>query len=108
MKFLFKRFQKIDQAEAELVENSLRSTLRAVQPRPAFVADLKARLVSQALVENKHPLNFRSVLYIFAGFMGGLIIIATGVRALITLLATVGVIRHLRGQKAAMAAQPMQ
>lgn len=107
MKFLFRRFQKIDQAEAELIENSLRSTLRAVEPGADFVAELRARLVSQALLETKHPLNFRSLLYVFAGFMGGLILIATGVRALITLLATVGLIRHLRGQKAAIAAQPV-
>jgi hypothetical protein len=107
MKFLFRRFQKIDPTEAELLENSLRSTLRAVEPGADFVAGLKARLVSQALVETKNPLNFRSVIYVFAGFMGGLLILATGVRALITLLATVGLIRHLRGQKAAMAAQPM-
>jgi hypothetical protein len=107
MKFLFRRFQKIDQTEAELVENSLRTTLRAVEPRANFVADLKARLVSQALVESKQPLAFRSGLYIFAGFLGGVILIATGVRALLTILVTFGVIRHMRGQKATMAGQPV-
>lgn len=106
MKLYFKRRPKIDQRELAHLENSLRATLRAVQPRPGFVADLKSRLVEQQLVVEKKPFVFRYALYILAGIFGGLIVIGTGVRALLTLLVTLGVIRHVRENKGSITPQP--
>ena len=109
MKFRFKRRQELDQTEMEFLENSLSATLRPVQPRPGFVTDLKARLISNALSIDDRPRVLRYGLYIFAGIFGGVLLIATSMRAVFTLLITLGVIKHFRSQaKGSVAAQPVQ
>ena len=109
MKFRFKRRQELDQIEMEYLENSLSATLRPVQPHPGFVTDLKARLISNALSIDDRPRVLRYSLYIFAGIFGGVLLIATSIRAIFTLLVTLGVIKHLRSQaRGSIIVQPVQ
>jgi hypothetical protein len=109
MKLLFKSRQKIDDEEVLFLEKALYTTLQPIQPRQSFISDLKARLVADSKNVDIRPMLLRYSLFIFAGIFGGVLLIATSMRALFTLLVTFGVIKHLRQEASySVATRPLQ
>ena len=98
MKFRLKSRQKLINKEVQVLEKALHATLQPIQPRASFISDLKARLVVDTKNVNIRPMLLRYSLFISAGIFGGVLLVATSLRAFFTLLMTLGVIKRLRDQ----------
>ena len=105
---VFRRRKKLDERVIADMEGYLEAALYPVDPRKVFVGDLKSRLINAPVVEITSAEVVQYALLGLAGILSGLIIIITGIRATITILSALGVLRHARsqaGQKGASAAQ---
>ncbi len=80
------------------MENRLQATLQPVSPRPEFVKDLKRRLLSpspaDASIANSKPRQ--NVFMIAAGLLSGTVLILLGVKAVIGLLASLGILQQVK------------
>jgi hypothetical protein len=80
------------------LESYLYETLKPVKPRHEFIEGLKGRVVVEP-TKNRSPINpFQTTLFIAAGVISSVIIIITGIRATITLLDTIKILRLSRYQ----------
>ena len=91
-----------DQDVAEL-EIYLQSSLYPVQPRPVFINTLKKQLLTKPLdgicfdnQESADMLNY--FLLAVAGVVSGMVLVAAGARAVLTVLATFGILRNIKVQ----------
>lgn len=84
------------------LESLLEASLKPVTPRQEFVQDLRARLVSG--IEHKvlgMPLRtFQNVLLAVGAVASGGILLFTGLRAVISLLGAIGLVRRYNQQAA--------
>ena len=86
----------IKEDEAEKLEKILQLSLSPVAPRPAFVDDLKGKLLNSPAAKRTAFNVLQLSILTAAGLLSGVIIIATGIRATVTLLAALGLIRRIR------------
>jgi hypothetical protein len=101
--------RKINSQEMQILEEKLTATLQPIQPRESFISDLKIHLISTENLGLDRPRLIKYSFFIFAGIFGGVVLIATGIRAIFTLFVTVGVIKHMRDQsRNTMTAQPVR
>jgi hypothetical protein len=80
------------------LEDYLRSTLRPVKPRTAFVSDLRARLAKVPPAVRATPPILKYTALAIAGAVGGAVIVITGVRAVVTVLGALGLLVALKEQ----------
>ena len=100
MRRLFGRRRKEDDYDLEQLESYLQSTLITVEPRPAFVQGLKLRLLEAPLDEPLAGGTFSYALLAMAGIVSGVVILATSIRATVTILGAFGLIRSMRSDTA--------
>ena len=96
--------RSLDDQEVAALERYLGGALHEVAPRAEYVAGLKERLVHDSLpkaVERSRQIR-RYMPLIVAGVLGGVVLLGTGVRVILSLLNSLGV----TGGKAAR--QPVQ
>lgn len=76
------------------IENRLAGVFRPVAPRREFVSGLqrKIQVKRQAIIERFNNLEF--LLLFLAGVIASIVLVALGVRALLSLLAALGVIHQ--------------
>ena len=109
MRFSIFPIQKINSQERQILEKNLTAILRPIQPRESFINDLKLHLISTDNLGLDRPRLIKYSFFLFAGILGGVVLIATGIRAIFTLFVTVGVIKHMRAQsRDTMTAQPVR
>ena len=109
MKLDFLARRQLDLREKHILEEKISATLRPIKPKAGFVEDLKARLINNENLVIDQPGILRYGFFIFAGIFGGVLLIATSIRAIFTLFVTLGVIKHLRTQsRNTMTAQPVR
>lgn len=80
------------------IERILRNTLRPVAPRPEFIRDLRRRLalpgVERAMAAERRVSH--TVLLVVASVLSSALLLLNGSRVILSLLATIGVIRNLK------------
>lgn len=78
------------------IESLLESSLHPVKPRSDYVRELKERL-KRVTPRPKFvlPKKFQYVVLGIAGFVSGIVLLLTGIRVIVTLLATLGIIRQI-------------
>jgi len=91
------KFQK-PSPDLSATEAYLHETLRPVQPRPAFVSDLKLRLARAPQPKSARSLILKYSFWGAAGLISGAIIIIAGVRATILILSALGVLHFAHDQ----------
>jgi hypothetical protein len=84
--------------ELNELEGYLKKVYRPVTPNPDFVSGLRAKLVSLPEKKRLTPRVFKYFLLGAAGVFSSVILIVTGVRATITILGTVSLLRQIRNQ----------
>lgn len=94
----FRRVSKQDIDELKELEDYLEIALQPVEPRPGFIADLRARLEGAPAPQRQWPAALRYSLLAAAGLVSSMIILVTGIRAAITILGALGVLGHIRSQ----------
>jgi ElaB/YqjD/DUF883 family membrane-anchored ribosome-binding protein len=95
---LFSRCKMSEQERAAL-ETRLNRSLYRVQPRVEYVRDLKGRLVKTTIpapVARSEQLK-RYAPWIAAGVLGGIVLLVTGIRAVLGLLGPLGMQRQRNG-----------
>ena len=95
MKILTRWFRKENYDDLADLEAYLEATLNPITPRPAFVNSLGIRLMEATFSEPSVP---QYVFLAVAGVISGIIIVVTGIRAAITILGALGIVRSLKGQ----------
>jgi hypothetical protein len=98
MKKLWGRSNKVKDESFQELEYYLRAILIPVEPRADFVSDLGARLTATPFEKKQFPVRFKYALLAVAGVISSFIIVITGIRATLTLLGAMGLMRHIRGQ----------
>ena len=99
--FLSRRLSKqrsaFDQEEIGRMEEVMQESLVLVKPHPAFISKLKERILSapEPSVPSKAPV-LQYALFGFVGIFSSILIIVTGIRAMITLLGALGIISQMR------------
>jgi hypothetical protein len=90
--------KQIDEREISRLELYLDAALHPIQPRSSFVTDLKTRLQQEPIpVSNSNQVVQYAILGL-AGVVSGLIIFVTGLRATVTLLGAIGILRHAKSR----------
>lgn len=92
--------RQIDDHEVSEIEAYLDAALHPVDPRTSFVVDLRKRLMQEPNYEKRPNLTARYAILGFAGVISGLILFVTGLRAILTLLGALGLLRQSRNQTA--------
>jgi hypothetical protein len=87
------------------LENYLQRMMPQVPPRADFVVGLRQRLLNMPVNQNWLPTAFFFIVLILAGVVSGLILIATSLRALVTVFATLGLIYRYRSSSKGGSAQ---
>ena len=104
---LFKRKDPDLEADLRKLENLLHSTLKPVSIRPEFMTYLGARLFAGDIppVQERIPRQLSNFLLVVGGLIGSLLMIAGGVKGLISLIGMIGqVIQRL--QKSTHSSEP--
>ncbi len=80
--------------ELKFLETQLAATFQQVLPRPEFVSDLRSRLATREIqpVSALLPQKVSNGLLVAGGILGGLLMIITGIRGLISLVGVVGLV----------------
>ena len=81
------------------LESNLREILRPVVPSQDFVADLKKRLLRYPRWKIALPAMLKSIMLVSAGLISGLIILVSGMRAIVTILGTFKILRQIKTQE---------
>jgi len=98
MKTLWGSSKKVEDESFQELEYYLRTVLKPVEPRADFVSDLGARLAGAPYTKQRLPVRLQYALLAAAGLISSLIIVITGIRATLTLLGAMGLMRHIKGQ----------
>ena len=80
------------------LEAYLEATFQPVKPRPGFVSILREKLLVIPIPVRSSLALFRYALLGIAGLVSSLIILVTGIRATVTVLGTLGILHHIRGE----------
>lgn len=88
--------QSIDSEGYDSIEEYLQEMLPMVFPREDFVVSLRQRLMNMPAQRHWLPTVLFFIIIGMAGLVSGLILIATSLRALVTIAATVGLVLRLR------------
>lgn len=80
------------------LESNLREILQPVVPTQDFVADLKKRLLRYPRWKIALPGMLKSIMLVSAGLFSGVIILVTGIRAIVTILGTFKILRQIKTQ----------
>jgi hypothetical protein len=110
MKTRMKRGKLFMEDEFEELEACLKSVMRPVEPRSAFISALKVRLLNNHTNKRITPRFLQYSALLVAGLISGVIIVVTGVRATIAILGALGLLRNVRGQvtrKSTASIQPL-
>jgi hypothetical protein len=86
------------------LEAYLQASLMPVSPRPEFIDGLRVRLNNAPIPKSTAPVVIQFGILAAAGMISGLILLVAGLRALVTILGTLGLLRHARGQRQEQAA----
>ena len=86
--------QQLD--KTQFLEDYLQKMMPQVFPREDFVATLRQRLLNMPIQRHWLPTAVLFIVITLAGLVSGLILIATSIRALITIFATLGLIYKVR------------
>lgn len=87
------------------LERTLQAVLQPVGARPAFVTDLKLRLMNARPEKARFSIQLPSLdrgmkfALVILGVASGILVLVNGVRALITLLAALGLIQGIKKEK---------
>jgi hypothetical protein len=102
--------RKYKEQELFEIERHMQGVLKPVKPRPEFVRDLRRQLVSQFnSLEPEPGTDTRQILLVTAaGFLTGTLILALGIRTVLTLLSALGVIHQFKRQLDEKQANPLQ
>ncbi len=89
-----------EEKQIKVMENRLQAALQPVSPRPEFVKDLKRRLLSPSEADASIAANQpkQNIFMIAAGLLSGTVLIVLGVKAVIALLASLGLIQQVKRQ----------
>ena len=80
------------------LESSLRKILLPVDPSPDFVADLKTSLLRYPRWKIALPGMLQSIMLVSAGLISGVMILVTGMRAIVTIFGTFKILRQFKTQ----------
>jgi hypothetical protein len=80
-------------ADLAFLENNLQRTLQPVGPRQSYVTHLRSRLAEAQLARRKRIQVFQYVLLSLAVVTGGAMFIIASVRAVLVILAFLGILR---------------
>jgi hypothetical protein len=89
------------------MERYLQSSFSPVAPRPDFVSGLKTRLVAESKEVYSRSTVLQYVLLSLAGVLTSVLLILAGVRAVLTLLGVLGILRQMRGPVGNKQSQPL-
>ncbi|MFC2052768.1 hypothetical protein ACFLV7_00500 [Chloroflexota bacterium] len=81
------------------LESNLREILQPVVPSQDFVADLKKRLLRYPRWKIALPGMLKSIMLVSAGLISGVIILVSGMRAIVTILGTFKILRQIKNQE---------
>ncbi|MEW5868324.1 MAG: hypothetical protein AB1894_03550 [Chloroflexota bacterium] len=95
MKFRFGRREAVQDHQLADLEACLQSYLTPIAPRPAFISELKGRLMNAPTPERTFGL-WHYAAFVAAGALSGIVIVATGVRLTLTLAAALGLLSRAR------------
>ena len=90
--------KKPPEKEITLLETLLDAIYQPVEPKPFFVSDLKARLMGAPIPVRTAPTRRQLAMLAVAGVVSGVIILVTGLRAAVTVLVALGILRQMKGQ----------
>lgn len=79
------------------VEAYLFKTLHPVTPRADFVTSLREKIIQNPMPKKNTLSPWESAIFIAAGVLSSIIIIVTGVRATLTLIDSLRVLKQSRG-----------
>jgi len=94
----FWRKEKINEEDILGIEDYLYSALYPVNPSSTFVQSLKSRLMDAPEPVNRSKEIMQYSLLGLAGVLSGIIIIVTGIRATVTILGALGILRQVRNR----------
>jgi ribose/xylose/arabinose/galactoside ABC-type transport system permease subunit len=87
-----------DQYNLQYLDYNLREIFRPVVPSPIFVADLKKSLLRYPRWKIALPGTLKSIMLVSAGLVSGVLILVTGIRAIVTILGTFKILRQIKSQ----------
>jgi hypothetical protein len=80
-------------------EGYLNSVFQPIHPRVAFVGNLKEQLMVAPIPEDNEAVNVMQYFFLaVAGVLSGLVLVAASVRAVVTILATLRLLRNIKTQ----------
>jgi len=97
-KFWGRSKKKVDDEGLLELEYYLLKVLKPVEPRAGFVSDLGARLADTQVTRIQFPFKVQYIFLAAAGLISSVIIVITGIRATVTLLGAMGLMRHIKTQ----------
>jgi ribose/xylose/arabinose/galactoside ABC-type transport system permease subunit len=80
------------------LELNLREIFPPVVPSTIFVADLKKSLLRYPRWKIALPGMLKSIMLVSAGLVSGVLILTTGIRAIVTILGTFKILRQIKAQ----------
>ena len=89
--------KRMNESELRAYEKYLGERLAPIKPRPEFVPGLREHLLQLPTVRTNRDVK-SYIPFIVAGVLGGLIILVTGVRATVSILASLGVLHSVKQQ----------
>jgi hypothetical protein len=87
------------------LESNLREIFQPVVPTTDFVAGLKKSLLRYPRWKIALPGMLKSIMLVSAGLLSGLIILVTGIRAIVTIFGAFKIFRQIKTQKQVSATQ---
>ncbi len=81
------------------LERLLQKTLKPVSVRAVFVETLRQKLLAETLPASPAHISIGYIAVIFVSVISSLVLLLVGFRALLTLLATVGLIKKVKSTK---------
>ena len=99
-KYRFPWQADIDSDHGVEIESLLESSLNPVNPRSDYIHELRERL-NRVTPRPKFilPKRFQYIILGIAGFISGVVLLLTGIRAITTFLATMGMIRQINRER---------
>jgi len=96
MDSIIKSFRRLNSQEILSLEEKLKETFYPITPRKEFVENLNNRLMATSFEPDRVRLkNETQNRFVFvSGFIGGLLIILTGIRAIISITGGISLLLH--------------
>jgi len=81
------------------IERLVQSTLKPVSVRAVFVETLRQKLLAETLPASTAQFPIGYIAVILASVLSSIVLVLVGLRALLTLLATIGLIKKVKSSK---------